>query len=210
MPKTIKAVLFDADGVVVKKDDYFSEIYAKKYGVHLELLSEFFKGDFQDCLVGKKDLKEVLPPYLSKWQWNQTLDDFLHFWFTSENNIDSDIKDVISLLRLKTDMIFLATKNEKYRVEYMKTEMGFDKMFNEIFSSADIGYTKEEIGFWAVVMAKLKDYMPDIAKEEVLLIDDDLDNLKIAKDFGMEIIHHKSGENLLTNLNDFHITSNWE
>jgi len=36
-----------------------------------------FKNEFQPCLVGEADLKEQINPYLEKWGWKKSVDDFL-------------------------------------------------------------------------------------------------------------------------------------
>lgn len=56
----ITTILFDGDGIVVNKPLRFSDRFSKEYGVPMEKLLAFFENDFQPCLVGKADLKEVL------------------------------------------------------------------------------------------------------------------------------------------------------
>ncbi|NTW75625.1 MAG: hypothetical protein HGB34_01865, partial [Candidatus Moranbacteria bacterium] len=55
---TIKAVLLDADGLLLKKQRYFSEIYSEQYGVPTESIIPFFKTRFRDCQKATADLKE--------------------------------------------------------------------------------------------------------------------------------------------------------
>lgn len=53
----ILSLIFDADGVVVNSER-FSEILARDYDVDKVKEKEFFTSHFQDCLVGKADLKK--------------------------------------------------------------------------------------------------------------------------------------------------------
>src|SRR5258708_7184557 len=78
----IKAILFDVDEVVIKREKYFSQKYSEEYKVPQEQVMEFFKGEYQDCAIGKMDLKEVLPKYLKKWGWQGSLEEFMDYWFT--------------------------------------------------------------------------------------------------------------------------------
>ena len=57
-----KAILFDADGVVLKKyKEYFvSQYFAKKYNAPADEVNAFFAKDFRTCQRGKLDLKEEL------------------------------------------------------------------------------------------------------------------------------------------------------
>ena len=53
----IKAVLFDVDGVLIN-GNLFSQNYFDDFGYKIP--SDFFVTEFEDALVGKKDLKEIL------------------------------------------------------------------------------------------------------------------------------------------------------
>lgn len=53
----IKAVIFDADGVLIKAER-FSLHLERDYGITKERTLPFFTGIFKDCLIGKADLKE--------------------------------------------------------------------------------------------------------------------------------------------------------
>ena len=47
----IKAILLDADGLVFKKQRYFSEIFAEQYGVSKDLILPFFKNNFRHSRI---------------------------------------------------------------------------------------------------------------------------------------------------------------
>ena len=53
----IAAIIFDADGMLINGEQ-FSKALARDYDVDREKEKEFFTTIFQDCLVGKADLKE--------------------------------------------------------------------------------------------------------------------------------------------------------
>ena len=65
--KDLKGILFDVDGVVVKSE-MFSVQYQKKFEISNDEMLPFFTGIFQECIVGKADLKEALPEWLAKWK----------------------------------------------------------------------------------------------------------------------------------------------
>ena len=50
-----KAILFDVDGVVITSD-YYANYYSKLKDIPVEIMIDFFKGEFQDCFINKKDL----------------------------------------------------------------------------------------------------------------------------------------------------------
>jgi putative hydrolase of the HAD superfamily len=49
----------------------------------------FFTGVFQDCLIGKSDLKTAIKPFLEVWGWQKSVDEYLASWYTYEHQIDT-------------------------------------------------------------------------------------------------------------------------
>jgi len=174
-----KCILFDADGVVVNSE-MFSVQYQKEHDVSNDDMLPFFKGEFQNCIVGKADLIELVKPWLSKWKWNGTVDEFLQFWFKAEHNVDERIISVIQQLRKKGIKCYLATNQEKYRIQYMKNYMGFEELFDHVFSSAEIGHKKPEREFYKFILDEIKNEHK-IYPHEILFFDDSLENVKEAK-----------------------------
>lgn len=176
----VKVVIFDADGVVVNKPAFFSECLARDYDIPLEKIRPFFQNEFQPCLVGKADLKEQLKKYLPIWGWKVSVDDLLAYWFKAEHYIDERLVKSIENCRRSGVRCYLATVQEKYRTTYLKEQMGFDKLFDGIFSSAELGYRKQDSEFWQKVFNSIgvKE------KPEVLVWDDDQVAIDTAQAFG--------------------------
>jgi len=177
----IKVIIFDADGVLVHGNRIFSITLAEKHGISLETTLPFFEGVFQECLIGKKDLKEVIVPYLKKWGWGKGADTFFDNWFSLESKIDKDLIKYIKGLRSKGVLCFLATNNEKYRFQYMMDVMGLKNVFDKAYASAHLGSKKPEQEFFAKIFKELK----NIKKNEILFVDDHPSNIKAAKNFGI-------------------------
>jgi putative hydrolase of the HAD superfamily len=182
---SIKAVVFDADGVVINSPDYFSVQYQKKFGVSNDVMLPFFKGKFQDCLVGKADLKEELMPLLADWCWPGTVDELLRYWFKAEHYIDKRMVKEIETLRKRGIKCYLGTKQEKYRTEYIRKDMGFDKIFDKIYSSAEIGHKKPDKQFFEFIISDLKKN-EGILPEEIMFWDDEEINIISARDLGWQ------------------------
>lgn len=188
--KNIKGILFDVDGVVVNSE-MFSVQYQKQYGVSKDEMLPFFTGVFQDCLIGKADLKTVLKEWLLKRRWGGTVDEFLQFWFEAEHHIDERIIKVVKQLRRQGIKCYLATNQEKYRVQYMKQKMGFAETFDKIFASSDIGYKKPNKEFYKFILNSLKNEH-NIQPEETMFFDDDQKNIDEAKVLGIEGYFYKN------------------
>lgn len=85
----IKTIIFDADGVLINSEK-FSDVLRRDYDVDVVKEKEFFTNIFQDCLVGKADLKKSLAPYLPAFGWKGTVDEFLDYWFKSGHSINKE------------------------------------------------------------------------------------------------------------------------
>jgi putative hydrolase of the HAD superfamily len=174
----IKAIIFDADGVLIHSER-FSDRFVKNYGVPAELVADFFKREFDDCLIGKADLKEKLAEYAPRWGWQGSVEELLKFWFEG-NTVDERLIAVIQDLKKKGIKCFLATNNERHRTEFLRTNFGLGALFDEVFSSGEIGHKKPDAEFYAHIAEKY----PDIGKDEVLFVDDDPENIEGARKFG--------------------------
>jgi hypothetical protein len=77
-----KEYLIDVDGVVVKpRHKYFSQKLSEEHNIPMDEVLPFFKGDYKRAAIGEVDIKEVLPPYLQKWNWQEQLMNFLYTCF---------------------------------------------------------------------------------------------------------------------------------
>ncbi len=177
---TTKAILFDADGVIIHSE-MFSLQYQRLHNVSNDDMLPFFKKDFQPCLIGKADLIEVVKPWLSKWKWDKSAPEFLDLWFKAEDHVDERMISKIKQLRSKGIKCYLATNQEKYRTEYMKNQMGFNNLFDHIFSSADISYTKPAKEYYEYILNRLKTEQ-NIKPEELMFFDDTQENVDTAID----------------------------
>ncbi len=183
----IKAILFDADGVLILNEKKFSEVLDVKYGISLDITSDFFKGKFVECLTGKADLKEELQHVLGEWNWNGSVEDFINFWFSSEHNINEPLIHEIKVLQKNGIKCYMVTNNEKYRVAYVTDKMGFGGIVNSIFSSSEFGCRKQDDEFFKKVVDKL-----GLKPEEILLWDDEPKIMEVARRLGLQTEHYIS------------------
>ena len=198
----IKHIFFDADGMVVSKPYRFSQILERDHNITTEITSEFFKHDFLETEKGMADLKELLPKYLAKWGWQKSLDEFLEYWFKSEDFVDARLVESIKSLRESGIKCYLATNQEKYRAEYMKKQMGLEKLFDYIFVSCDIGHIKPSKEYWTEITNRLG----EINFAEVLVWDDKQSAIIGAKQFGFHAelyLDFESYQKTLANYLDF-------
>jgi putative hydrolase of the HAD superfamily len=175
----ITTLILDADGVLIN-GERFSDVRARELNADPEKEREFFTTKFQECLVGKADLKESIAPYLLSFGWDKTADEFLDYWFKAEHSLNEKLMEHVQKLRSSGITMALATNQEKYRTQYMLDHMGFKEAFDNIYSSAHLGLKKPAVEFFAHVVDSL-----GVSKEEVLFWDDDMANIDGAKSYGI-------------------------
>ncbi|NTW15447.1 MAG: HAD-IA family hydrolase [Candidatus Moranbacteria bacterium] len=178
----IKAILLDADGLLIKKQRYFSDILHEQYGVSAEMVIPFFKTRFRDCQKATADLKEELVPFLKQWKWEGDVESFLEFWF-SQSVVDSDVLDVVRDLRERGLKCYLATDQEKYRAEYIEKNLGIGHELDGFFYSFESGLSKSDPRFFEVILEKL-----DLSPEEVIFFDDEEENVEVGRSFGIKSV----------------------
>ena len=194
----IKAILFDADGVLISGRK-FSEFLASRHNINVSKLTSFFTGPFRDCTLGKADLKEIIRPYLREWGWRGTVDEFLRSWFEIEHDLDKKLVEYIKALKKNGIKCFLATNQEKYRIAYMLKEMGFSRLFDKVFASVHMGFRKPDLEFFGKVM----DDLPNFKKDEILFWDDTLENIEAAREFGIKAEIYKDFEDFESKMRNY-------
>lgn len=180
----IKVVVFDADGMVIHNShaQRFSLRFAKQYGVGEDKILPFFENEFQDCLVGKADLKKELEKYAPEWGWRGTIDELLDFWFSGEAEVDEKVVEVIRELKQKGINCYLATNNEKYRTDYITEKLGLGQIFVKIFSAGYMGCKKPQTEFYDYILNEI-----GFKKDEIVFWDDQAEELEDVKKQGYMI-----------------------
>lgn len=184
----IKAVLFDADGVVVQPGTPFSHQYAEAHGFDYSEITPFFHGDFQDALIGKADLKDLLEKNREIWKLDGSPDDLMAQWFQAEHAVDDMLVEEIKKLRELGVHCFLATNQEKYRAKYLEEEM-FLGVFERIYSSAMLGVKKPSEEFYAKILEELA--ADEIQPEQIVYFDDDTENVEAAQRLGIRAVLYR-------------------
>lgn len=129
MKNTIKAVIFDTDGMIIRSERYFSQRFSDEFDIPMEKILPFFKNEFQLCLVGKADIKTELKKYIKEWGCKKSADDLLAYWFEYESKTDEKMLESIKVLRNNGIKCYLHTNNEKYRVQYLLDKVGLKNFF---------------------------------------------------------------------------------
>lgn len=177
----MKVLLLDADGVVLQKGEYFSERFAREHNVPIDVVVEFFKGPFTACQRGEADLKTEIAPYLEKWGWQGSEDDFLEYWFSSDVVLNPEIEEVISGLKEKGVRLYLASNNEKYRAAAIEKLLKEKDLLDGTYFSANLKVRKENPEFFEYIARDLA-----VEPREMAFVDNDQKNVDSALSLGID------------------------
>jgi len=195
--RPIEAILFDADGVIIFPWR-FARYLEQQHGITRAMTRDFFRGVFEECLIGKADLKQVLPPFLLEWSWRKSVDDFVTTWLEVENAADERLIEVIQTLRQTGYLCCLATSQERYRAEYMTTAMRFSQVFDQLFFSCHLGCQKPDLLYYQKVTRAL-----GMKNENVLFWDDNRMNVEAAREYGWQAEVYTGFEEFRKNLTGY-------
>lgn len=182
-PKNV--ILFDADGVLTLPEEVFSVVYARSCGLDIQPFSEFFNNEWQPIVTGKQDLKEHIATHPELWHWDGSPDELLEFWFKTEDVRNEQLVALISKLKQRGVSCYMATDQERYRAEYMRTVM-FKNLFDGFFVSADLGVTKTDPQFFELVLRDLNNRHQGLEPDHVIFFDDSQEKVDTAKSTGID------------------------
>lgn len=185
-----RAVVLDVDGVLIVPEEPFSWRYARGRGLDKGVFRPFFQGPFQDALVGKADLKELLEQNLYLWQWTGSVDELMQQWFDSEHVPNPPMMSAVKALNSCGVACYFATNQEKYRGQYMRSVVFDDGMFDGDYISADIGLKKPDPRFFQHILNDLQAKHPGITPQEILFVDDTAEHVQSAKSLGFDARHY--------------------
>lgn len=140
---------------------------------------------------------------MKEWQWPYTLDDFLFRWFDEEKNVDEQVLRIVQLVRQSGIHCYIATNQEKYRVDYLRKQLGFDLIFDGIFDSATIGLRKPSLAFYEAVGDSL-----GVSGKNILYWDDSPANVMGARQYGWNSELYIGFQNFVTTLGHFSVIDN--
>ena len=177
----VQAIVFDADGVIVRPKSWFVTPAAERYGVPQSQFMTFIHGEFQRCIKGELELKEVLPPLLERWRVTVTADAFIAAWLEHEDAVDTALLQQIQRIRGTGLKCYLGTNQETNRAEHMKDDMGLQAVLDGVFVSSELKAKKPQPEFYARVQAAL-----ELPASSILLWDDNSANVAAALEAGWQ------------------------
>jgi len=193
---TIKALIWDLEGVLLKtEDDNLYLTVAKKLNAPYEKVREIFFSDLND----KMDLGEVTQDQFNAYvmdtlQISREKTALLEKVVDEESYIDKDLVRIITKLRrdYKTGLLSNYSKDLRSKIE---NEWALGSAFDEIIISCEVGVIKPDPAIFSLMLERL-----GVKAEESVFIDDRIKNIDGAKKMGFHTIFFTNKEQAMEEL----------
>jgi len=121
-----------------------------------------------------------------------------------EKNINERLP-IASVTKLKEQglIVCLATNQEKYRMQYLINKFSYDKVFDEIFFSANLGAYKTSLEGLEKIVQTLKEKYGVSDKGEIMYWDDHEENVVDFNAIGFNGQHYKDFSTFKAVLSDY-------
>lgn len=190
--------MVDVDGVIAIAPDgrrWDADIEADQ-GIRIaDLQTHLFGARFQDCVLGRAALEDVLAQVLPVIAPSVTPAALMDYWFAKDARLDQTLLDDLAAARDGGLPMYLATIQEHRRADYLMTTLGLAQRFDGCFHSARIGARKPDRAYYDAVAAQLA-----LPPGSLLLIDDGAGNVDGARAAGWRAELWTTGESVLRDI----------
>jgi putative hydrolase of the HAD superfamily len=177
----IETVLWDADGVLQRVPNGWEESMRPAVAGRVDDVDAFLaeaSREERPALTGEVRWLDVLPGLLERWGIADSFDTLVGIWLSIEEVPGT--RDVVRSLRSAGIRCCLATNQDVRRATYMRTEMGYDDLLDDVFVSCDLGVAKPDPAYFTTILDRL-----DAPADRVLFVDDNAKNVDAARAVGL-------------------------
>ncbi len=196
----IRAVLFDSGGVIIRnvltKD--FPNFFASRYGVSPEKFGEYHREAWRLIRVGKISEQQYWDHIFAAYQLPSDANR-AHELYVECLTLIPGVLDIIRELRERWSGILCLCNNEGKEFDIARDKkFHFFQYFDHLFHSWKMGMPKRDPAFFSTVLKTI-----GCAPEECLLIDDQENNIGVAKEQGIQTYLFTNAESLRSTLQSY-------
>ena len=176
----VRAVLFDADGVIQKRPPEWERLL-RQFVANGRDSERFIEDVFSaeiPSLSGHSDFSKELADVLDLWKCGIALPEFLKFWTMIE--VDTDITRTIRGMKEAGFACHLASNQEAHKARYMSEVLEYRDLFDREFYSCDLGVAKPDAAYFSAIVESTA-----LEPSSLLFIDDRQENVEAAREVGM-------------------------
>ncbi len=185
MNAQIRAVLFDCDGVLQRPaNDWAAEIGAATGldGAALDAFLDEVSTAERPLLAGTEPFADALTRVIAAHGLPARAEDLLHVW--QHLVVDAGMLDAVRALRAQGLACAIATNQHRERAAYMRRELGYERLFDPLVISAEIGVAKPDPAYFRYAVDRM-----GLPAGQVLFVDDVLENVESARRVGLVAEH---------------------
>ncbi len=192
----IKVIVFDVGKVLVKEDmKKVGKIFCKKMKIDQKLFEDYVKKNLNKSLTGKLPAKKFFEDLCVKANRSRhEAKAMQNKWcrlFQKKRKIDKKILKLIK--KLKKNYKVGALTNVTKLTHSVNNKMKVYNNFDFKVMSFKEGCTKSKKKIYKILLKKLG---KNIKADEILFIDDNKENVKMAMNEGIKTIHYKNYKQL--------------
>ncbi len=139
----------------------------------------FRSGRFQQVLLGRRDIRDLLAEWLQTQDADVGPDALLDYWFARDVHPDPQVMNWVAQV---AQIQVIATNNEGRRADYIWHQMGFKTHMERMFAAGPMQAKKPDAAFFSQIEAWA-------GGSELLLIDDHAPNIAAARERGWQVFH---------------------
>lgn len=186
---TLRAVLFDADGVVQQNPSgWLADVRRFVSGRDGAAFTDDLFAAEASAMLGERDFREVVAEVAGRWGVAATgVEELLGHWHRIE--VSEPVLRLVAELRERGLRCCLASNQNAFRAAYMQAEVGYADRFDASFYSCDLGVLKSSPAFFDQVLDRL-----DLPADEVAFVDDTERYVDVARRRGLPAVLWCSGQ----------------
>ena len=182
-------VVWDFDGVlnanIVDGRFIWADHFERDLGQSLDVFCQaIFNEEFASVIRGERDLLEHVSAWSQAVGCAHAPEHVLRYWFQADHRTDPTMLALLQRVTKAGVGNVIATNNERHRAAYIEHEMGFAERVQKVYASGRLRYAKPERAFFQHVGNDL-----GAAPARLLLIDDNEDNVRVARALGWHAHH---------------------
>ena len=188
-------ILMDLDDVLIKNtyinqvggvQFYWTEKIEEDLGIKESLLINLFNKSWDDVILGKLELKVHIKNFLATIESSVSEEEFIDYWLKNDSILNIKMINWALKMHEKGYKLSIATNQESTRMQNILNKYkDFFSVFENIFTSAELGFKKPEAEFFLEILSRL-----GLSVEEVLFIDDSAKNIIGAGKVGMKTMKY--------------------
>ncbi|CCH70075.1 putative hydrolase [Phycicoccus elongatus Lp2] len=183
----VRAILWDADGVLQHPPSGWN------WRAELERVGGpgfsdiVFEAELPS-LRGEEPMRDALARLLFEHPHTPLeADDLIGLWEMTD--VDPSAMALVDELRRRGMACHLATNQQDHRRAWMRDVLGYDRHFDRVYYSCEMGVVKPDRRFFEIILDDL-----GLAPDQVGLIDDNAQNVASAQALGIRALRHSPAE----------------